>query len=64
MDPKKMEDVASRLRKGGRGVGLGGTALAVIGAVGYALSKSFYTGLSDLFSKILKGHGNCLCCPP
>jgi len=43
-----MEDVANRLKKGGKGVGIGGTALAIVGAVGYAMSKSFYTGLFDI----------------
>lgn len=44
-----MEDMASRIKKGGRGVGVGGAALALIGAAGYALSHSFYTGLSSSF---------------
>ncbi|XP_052761225.1 prohibitin-2-like [Mya arenaria] len=43
MDPKNVKDFAERMKKTGRGAGLGGTALAVIAGVGYAMSKSFYT---------------------
>ncbi|XP_052284866.1 prohibitin-2-like [Dreissena polymorpha] len=43
MDPKNVKDFAERLKKTGRGAGIGGGALAVAAGVAYALSKSFYT---------------------
>lgn len=43
MDPKKLQDVAGRLKSGGKGLGVGGGLIAAVAAAGYALSKAMYT---------------------
>jgi len=74
MDPKNAKDFAERLKKTGRGAGLGGGALALVAAVGYAASKSFYTGNPNCQNAEVKSsnlrnnwervpcHSLCQCC--
>ena len=51
MDPKKAQEMASRVKKMGKGGGIGAGVLAVAGAAVYGLSKSFYTGKSKCMQK-------------
>ena len=44
MDPKKAADMANRMKKMGKGGGIGVGVLAAAGAAVYGLSQSFYTG--------------------
>jgi hypothetical protein len=44
MDPKKIGDMAGRLRTGSKGLGAGAGFLAAAGAVVYGVSQSIYTG--------------------
>ena len=48
MDPDKLKDIAGRLRRGGRGAGLGGTFLAAAGALSYGVYQSMYTGAAPI----------------
>merc|ERR1712141_559563 len=43
MDKNKLNDIAGRLQKGGKGAGAGLGFLAAAGALGYGLYKSMYT---------------------
>jgi len=43
MDPKKMQDLAGRVAKGGKGAGMGVGLLAAAAGVGYGLMQSMYT---------------------
>lgn len=43
MDPKKAADMANRMKKMGKGGGIGVGVLAAAGAAAYGLSQSFYT---------------------
>lgn len=43
MDKNKLNDLASRLQKGGRGAGVGAGFLAAAGGIAYALYQSMYT---------------------
>lgn len=43
MDPKKMGDIAGRLQRGGKGVGIGAGFLAAAGALAYGAMQSMYT---------------------
>lgn len=43
MDPKKAADMANRMKKMGKGGGIGIGVLAAAGAAAYGLSQSFYT---------------------
>ncbi|KAL4220969.1 Prohibitin-2 [Mactra antiquata] len=43
MDPKNLNDLAGRLKSGGKSAGIGGGILVAVAAAGYALSKSLYT---------------------
>ncbi|XP_076452032.1 prohibitin-2-like [Babylonia areolata] len=43
MDPKKLGDVAGRLKSGGKGLGTGIGFLAAAGALAYGVSQSVYT---------------------
>lgn len=45
MDPKKINDLAGRMQKGGKGLGAGIGFLAAAGTLAYGISRSFYTGL-------------------
>lgn len=44
MDKSKLTDLAGRLQKGGKGAGVGVGLLAAVGALGYGISQSMYTG--------------------
>ena len=44
MDPKKAADMANRMKKMGKGGGIGVGVLAAAGAAVYGLTQSFYTG--------------------
>lgn len=44
MDPKKAQDMANRMKKVGKGGGIGIGVLAAAGAAAYGISQSFYTG--------------------
>jgi len=56
MDPKKLNDLAGRLQKGGKGAGVGIGLLAAAGGIAYGISQSFYTveggHRSIIFSRI------------
>lgn len=43
MDPKKLGDLAGRVRSGGKGLGTGFGLLAAAGGIAYAISQSVYT---------------------
>lgn len=43
MDPNKLKDMAGRMKSGGKGLGVGGSVVAVVAAAAYGLSKSLYT---------------------
>lgn len=43
MDPKKAQDMANRMKKVGKGGGIGIGVLAAAGAAAYGISQSFYT---------------------
>ena len=45
MDPKKAQDMANRMKKIGKGGGIGVGLLAAAGAAAYGLANSFYTGI-------------------
>ena len=45
MDVNKLNDLANRIMKGGRGAGAGVGVLAAIGGAAYALYRSMYTGI-------------------
>lgn len=47
MDPKKIGDIAGRLKSGGKGFGTGIGFLAAAGALAYGVSQSVYTGNDD-----------------
>lgn len=40
----KVQEVLSKLGRGGPAAGAGAKLLAAVGAIGYGLSQSFYTG--------------------
>ena len=44
MDPKKLGDLASRLRGGSKGLGAGVGLLAMAGGLAYGITQSLYTG--------------------
>ena len=44
MDQKKLNDLAGRLQRGGRGAGIGMGFLAAAGAAAYGVYQSLYTG--------------------
>lgn len=44
MDPKKLGDIAGRLKSGGKGLGAGVGFIAAAGALAYGVSQSVYTG--------------------
>ena len=44
MDPNKLNDLAGRVMKGGKGAGIGLGFLAAAGSVAYGLFQSMYTG--------------------
>lgn len=44
MDPQKLNDFAGRLKKAGKGGGIGVGLLAAAGAAAYGLYQSMYTG--------------------
>ena len=45
MDVNKLNDLANRIMKGGRGAGAGVGLLAAIGGAAYGLYQSMYTGM-------------------
>jgi len=45
MDVNKLNDLANRIMKGGRGAGVGMGFLAAIGGAAYGLYQSMYTGV-------------------
>ena len=53
MDPNKLNDLANRLMKGGRGAGVGLGFIAAVGAAAYGLSHSMYTGIILLLLLLL-----------
>jgi hypothetical protein len=40
----KIQDVLSKLGRGGPAVNIGAKLLATVGAIGYGVANSFYTG--------------------
>lgn len=50
-----MEDMASRMAKGGRGAGIGAGALAALGAAAVGLYQSIYTGKETISSGVVGG---------
>ena len=44
----KIQDVVSKLGRGGPGLNAGAKLLAVAGAIGYGISQSFYTGSQSI----------------
>jgi hypothetical protein len=47
MDPNKLNDLANRMIKGGKGAGIGLGFLAAAGGVAYGLYQSMYTGMTS-----------------
>jgi len=45
MDLNKLNDLANRIMKGGRGAGAGVGLLAAIGGAAYGVYQSMYTGM-------------------
>ena len=51
MNPKKAEELASRLAKGGKGISAGAALLGVGAAAVYAIAKSMFTGKNGMSNR-------------
>ena len=52
MDKNKLNELANKMMKGGRGASLGVAAVAAIGGAAYGLFQSMYTGSPNMSSSL------------